>query len=76
MYSGFTRSPQGLSEDLVKILTRLELDQVILLGVGAGANIACRLALLVQSRVLGIIAIQPTASAAGIMEQVKVRCRK
>ena len=53
-------------------LEQLQLEQVILLGVGAGANIACRLALLVPSTVLGIIALQPTAAAAGIMEQVKV----
>ena len=46
-----------------------------MLGVGAGANITCRLAMLSPDSVLGVVALQPTASAAGIMEQVKVELK-
>ena len=56
----------------MKVLANLEVEEVILLGVGAGGNIACRMAMMVPRLVLGIIAIQTTAAAAGIMETVKV----
>ena len=38
------------------------------LGLGAGANILCRLAIHSPDKVLGVVAIQPTASAATVLK--------
>ena len=56
----------------MNILSHLKIGQVIGLGVGAGANVLCRLAMHSPDRVLGVVAIQPTASAASVMETLKV----
>jgi len=66
-------SMQDLSFGLVNILDHLKISKVVGLGVGAGANILCRLAMHSSSKVLGIVAIQPTASAATVREQLKQR---
>jgi len=64
-------SMQDLSFGLLNILSHLKIGKVIGLGVGAGANILCRLAMHSPDRVLGVVAIQPTASAASVMETLK-----
>jgi len=64
---------QDLSFGLWNILVHLEIPQVIGLGLGAGANILCRLAIHSPDKVLGLVAIQPTAAAATVMEQLKQR---
>ena len=51
----------------------MKIPKVIGLGLGAGANILCRLAIHSPDKVLGVVAIQPTASAATVMEQLKVQ---
>ena len=56
----------------MNILTNLKISKVVGLGVGAGANVLCRLAIHSPDRVLGLVAIQPTASAASVIEQLKV----
>eukprot|EP00092_Neocalanus_flemingeri_P011436 GFUD01012323.1.p1 GENE.GFUD01012323.1~~GFUD01012323.1.p1 ORF type:complete len:411 (+),score=112.80 GFUD01012323.1:117-1349(+) len=66
-------SMQDLSFGLVNILVHLKIPKVVGLGLGAGANILCRLAMHSPGRVLGLVAIQPTASAANVMEQLKQR---
>jgi len=62
-----------MAEDLLKISRQLKLKDIIVIGVGVGANIALRLASLSPTLVLGIIAFQPVVASAGIMEQVKER---
>jgi len=64
-------SMQDLSFGMLNILSHLKIRKVIGLGVGAGANILCRLAMHSPDRVLGVVAIQPTASAASVMETLK-----
>jgi len=64
-------SMQDLSFGLLNILSHLKIPKVVGLGVGAGANILCRLAIHSPDKVLGLVAIQPTASAATVMEQLK-----
>ena len=64
---------QELSVGVVSLLNLLQLSQVIMMGVGAGANICLRLALAHPDKVLGIIAVQPVISAPGMLEQVKGR---
>ena len=54
-------------------MVHLKIPRVIGLGLGAGANILCRLAIHYPDKVLGLVAIQPTAAAATVMEQLKVR---
>lgn len=66
-------SMDQISGDLIGILKKLSLTQIILVAVGAGANIALRLAMQAAHLVLGVVAIQPTSSAANIREQVKER---
>ena len=56
----------------MNIFVHLQISKVIGLGLGAGANILCHLAIDSPARVLGMVAIQPTASAASVMEQLKV----
>ena len=57
-------------------MTNLKISKVIGLGVGAGANVLCRLAIHSPDKVLGIIAVQPTASAASVLEQMKVHTKR
>jgi len=66
-------SMKDLSFGLVNILVHLKIPKVVGLGVGAGANILCRLAIHSPGTVLGLVALQPTASAASVMEQLKQR---
>jgi len=66
-------SMQELSEGVVSVLDLLQLTQVILLGVGAGANICLRASLSHPDKVLGLIAVQPVVSAPGMVEQVRGR---
>ena len=64
---------QEMSEAVVGILDMLNLTQVVILGVGAGANIAARVSLCHSSRVLGVILIQPVLRGVGLLEQVRLR---
>ncbi|OQV25869.1 hypothetical protein BV898_00018 [Hypsibius exemplaris] len=64
-------SLQMIGEDLVEILNQLHVQYVIGLGEGAGANILTRFAMTYPTRVLGVILIHPTATAAGWSEWVK-----
>ncbi|KAK3930787.1 hypothetical protein KUF71_024144 [Frankliniella fusca] len=60
-----------IGEDLVTILDFLHLKYVVLLGEGAGANVLARFGLKHPSRVLGMILINCTGSAASVMENFK-----
>merc|ERR1711872_1138174 len=66
-------SMQDLSFGLLNILAQLKIKKVVGLGVGAGANILCRMAIHSSDKVIGLVAIQPTASAASVMEQLRQR---
>ena len=66
-------SMQELSEGVLAILNLLQLGQVIVLGVGAGANIGVRLCLLDPNRVLGLVAVNPLVSSPGMLDQVRAR---
>ena len=66
-------SMQEMSEAVVSILDILNLREVVILGVGAGANIAARVGLSQSSRVLGVILIHPVLGAAGLLEQARLR---
>ncbi|CAG0922133.1 unnamed protein product [Notodromas monacha] len=62
---------QVLAEDLVTVLDFLHLKYAVLIGEGAGANVATRFAMAYPARTLGVILIHPTSTVAGIMENVK-----
>lgn len=64
---------QEIGEDLVNILDFLRIKMVIGLGDGAGANILTRFAAMHTTRCLGVVLINPTATAATYMEQFKVQ---
>lgn len=60
-----------IAEELVIILDHFKLSQVVLLGVGAGANIAARFGMKYPSRCFGTILVHPTGSTATFMETFK-----
>ena len=66
-------SMQELAEGVLSILNLLQLSQVIVLGVGAGANLGVRLSLLEPNRVLGLVCVQPIISAPGMIDMVRYR---
>lgn len=64
-------SLQMLGEDLVTILDFLHVKYVIGLGEGAGANVLARFGLAHASRLVGLILINCTGSAASVIENFK-----
>ncbi|KAL5274072.1 hypothetical protein ACFFRR_000683 [Megaselia abdita] len=64
-------SLQTLGEDLVTILDFLHVKYVIGLGEGAGANVLARFGLAHASRLVGLILINCTGSAASVIENFK-----
>lgn len=62
---------QTLGEDLVTVLDYLHVRYVVGLGEGAGANVLARFALAHPSRVLGLILINCTGSAATVIDNFK-----
>ncbi|KAI8129471.1 Exocyst complex component 4 [Lucilia cuprina] len=64
-------SLQMLGEDLVTVLDFLHVKYVIGLGEGAGANVLARFGLAHPTRVLGLILINATGSAATVMQSFK-----
>ena len=62
---------QTLGEDLVTVLDFLHVKYVIGLGEGAGANVLARFGIANPSRVLGLILINCTGSAASVLENFK-----
>ncbi|XP_012254297.2 uncharacterized protein ZK1073.1 isoform X1 [Athalia rosae] len=62
---------QVLGEDLVTVLDFLHVRYVVGLGEGAGANVLARFALANPSRVLGLILINCTGSAATVLDNFK-----
>ncbi|XP_055354907.1 uncharacterized protein ZK1073.1-like isoform X2 [Paramacrobiotus metropolitanus] len=64
-------SLQEIGEDLVEVLNQLHVQYVVGFGEGAGANILTRFAMTYPTRVLGLLAIHPTATSAGFKEWVK-----
>ncbi len=57
-----------MGHGLVEVLDALQLDYVIGLGEGAGANILARFGMEHPQRCLGLILIHCTSTAAGVME--------
>lgn len=66
-------SLQLLGEELVTVLDFLHVKYVIGLGEGAGANVLARFGLAHPSRLLGLILINVTGSAASVMEAFKTK---
>lgn len=64
-------SLQTLGEDLVTILDFLHVKYVIGLGEGAGANVLARFGNAHASRLVGLILINCTGSAASVIENFK-----
>ncbi|PSN45453.1 Uncharacterized protein C0J52_15054 [Blattella germanica] len=64
-------SLQTLGEDLVTVLDFLHVKYVIGLGEGAGANVLARFGIANATRMLGLILINCTGSAATVMENFK-----
>nr|CAD7397062.1 unnamed protein product [Timema poppensis] len=62
---------QQLGEELLTVVDFLHVKYVIGLGEGAGANILARFGLAHPSRVLGLILINCTGSAASVMDTFK-----
>lgn len=66
-------SLQLLGEELVTVLDFLHVKYVIGLGEGAGANVLARFGLAHPSRLLGLILINVTGSAASVMDAFKTK---
>lgn len=66
-------SLQTLGEDLVAILDLLHVRYVIGFGEGAGANVIARFGIAHQSRTIGLILINCTASARSVKENFKAK---
>ena len=62
---------QTLGESLATILDFLHVKYVIGLGEGAGANVLARFGISNPSRILGLILINCTGSAASVLESFK-----
>jgi len=60
-----------IGTELINILDHLNIPQAVVLGEGAGANIACRFAIEHPSRVHGLVLVHPTGTTAGFMEIMK-----
>jgi pimeloyl-ACP methyl ester carboxylesterase len=56
---------------LVLVLDALNIQRVVCLGEGSGANIAARFAIKNPNRCSGVVLIHPTGSSASFMEQFK-----
>nr|CAD7401231.1 unnamed protein product [Timema cristinae] len=66
---------QQLGEELLTVVDFLHVKYVIGLGEGAGANVLARFGLAHPSRVLGLILINCTGSAASVMDTFKSKVR-
>ncbi|XP_065207045.1 uncharacterized protein ZK1073.1 isoform X1 [Planococcus citri] len=66
-------SLQALGEDLVTVLDTLHVRYVIGFGEGAGANVIARFGLAHQTRTIGLILINCTASAISVKENFKAK---
>ncbi|XP_012161961.1 uncharacterized protein ZK1073.1 isoform X8 [Ceratitis capitata] len=66
-------SLQTLGEDLITVLDFLHVKYVIGLGEGAGANVLARFGLAHPSRVLGLVLINATGSAASVLQSFKTK---
>lgn len=75
-YSFTFPSLQTLGEDLVTVLDFLHVKYIIGLGEGAGANVLARFGLAHQSRCLGLILINCTGSAAGVLSLFKTKVKE
>eukprot|EP00090_Calanus_glacialis_P013875 TRINITY_DN2250_c0_g1_i2.p1 TRINITY_DN2250_c0_g1~~TRINITY_DN2250_c0_g1_i2.p1 ORF type:complete len:322 (-),score=110.47 TRINITY_DN2250_c0_g1_i2:163-1128(-) len=66
-------SMQMLGMNLVTVLDQLQISRVVVLGDGAGANIACRFAMCHPSRVHGVVLINcnPDKGESGILNMFK-----
>ena len=60
-----------IGEDLVHVLDHLNVKQVVCFGEAAGANILARFAMAHITRVLGIVMLHATGTAAGLQESLK-----
>ncbi|CAF0838709.1 unnamed protein product, partial [Didymodactylos carnosus] len=64
-------SLDDLGAELINVVDHLNIQQLVIFGEGAGANVAIRFAMEYPSRVHGVICVHPTASTAGFMETMK-----
>lgn len=64
---------QMLGEDLVTVLDFLHVKYVMGLGEGAGANVLARFGLAHPTRLLGLILINATGSAASVLQSFKTK---
>lgn len=60
-----------LAEELVIILDKLKIDQVVGIGEGCGANIIARFGMIHQNRCLGVALIYPTGNEASFRQTIK-----
>jgi pimeloyl-ACP methyl ester carboxylesterase len=65
-----------IGEDLVTVLDTLNVKQVVCFGEGAGANILARFAMKHITRVLGIVMLHSTGTAARMYESIKEKSIK
>ncbi|CAF1042754.1 unnamed protein product [Rotaria sordida] len=60
-----------IGSELINVLDQLNVQQTVIFGEGAGANIGCRFAIDYPSRVHGLVLVHPTGTTAGFMETMK-----
>lgn len=59
------------AEELVIIIDKLKIDQVVCLGEGCGANIVARFAMIHPNRCLGVALLHPTVKEASLGQTLK-----
>ncbi|KAG5452140.1 hypothetical protein CSKR_201600 [Clonorchis sinensis] len=66
---------QGLAAGVGQVLETLEIQQAVLFGEGAGANLLARVAILYDSRVLGALFIHGRCSQSGPLKLLRAKMR-
>jgi len=57
--------------ELINVVDHLNIQQVVVFGEGAGANVAIRFAMEFPGRAHGVVLVHPTGTTAGFMETMK-----
>ena len=66
-------SLQEITQSVIHILNVLNLTEVVLFGVGLGANLAVRVGLAQPRLVLGVVVVQPVVGRSGLLQTARGR---
>ena len=64
---------EELGEEIICVLTTLNVPQVVVMGQGAGANIAIHFSVKHSSKCLGLVLIEPVGSSSSLFQSFKFK---